>query len=63
LPEEFREVIQLCDIEVFTYEEIANMVESPIGTVRSRLYRGRKLLREQLEEYAKKYGFNTDKDQ
>ena len=63
LPEEFREVIQLCDIEGFTYEEIANMVESPIGTVRSRLYRGRKLLREQLEGYAKKYGFNTDKDQ
>ena len=60
LPEEFREVIQLCDIEGFTYEEIANMVESPIGTVRSRLYRGRKLLREQLEGYAKKYGFNTD---
>ena len=62
LPEEFREVIQLCDIDGFTYEEIANMVESPIGTVRSRLYRGRKLLREQLEGYAKKYGFNTDKD-
>ncbi|TCD47363.1 sigma-70 family RNA polymerase sigma factor [Chlorobium sp. N1] len=60
LPEEFREVIQLCDIEGFTYEEIANMVESPIGTVRSRLYRGRKLLREQLEGYAKKFGFNTD---
>ncbi|MCF8382126.1 MAG: sigma-70 family RNA polymerase sigma factor [Chlorobium sp.] len=61
LPEEFREVIQLCDIEGFTYEEIANMVESPIGTVRSRLYRGRKLLRGQLENYARKYGFNTDK--
>ncbi len=60
LPEEFREVIQLCDIDGFTYEEIANMVESPIGTVRSRLYRGRKLLREQLEGYAKKYGINTD---
>ncbi|KZK73863.1 MAG: RNA polymerase subunit sigma [Pelodictyon luteolum] len=60
LPEEFREVIQLCDIEGFTYEEIANMVESPIGTVRSRLYRGRKLLREQLEGYAKKFGFNTE---
>jgi len=62
LPEEFREVIQLCDIEGFTYEEIANMVESPIGTVRSRLYRGRKLLRAQLEGYAKKFGFNTEKD-
>jgi len=63
LPEEFREVIQLCDIEGFTYEEIANMVESPIGTVRSRLYRGRKLLRAQLETYARKYGFNTDSEE
>lgn len=60
LPEEFREVIQLCDIEGFTYEEIANMVESPIGTVRSRLYRGRKLLRAKLEAYAKKRGYNTE---
>ena len=59
LPDEFREVIQLCDIEGFTYEEIANMVESPIGTVRSRLYRGRKLLRGKLNEFAKKYGYNT----
>ncbi len=63
LPEEFREVIQLCDIEGFTYEEIANMVDSPIGTVRSRLYRGRKLLRVQLEGYAQKHGFNTDDNQ
>jgi RNA polymerase sigma-70 factor (ECF subfamily) len=63
LPEEFREVIQLCDIEGFTYEEIANMVESPIGTVRSRLYRGRKLLRGQLENYARKYGFNTNSEE
>ena len=54
LPEEFKEVIQLCDIEGFTYEEIANMVESPIGTVRSRLYRGRKLLRSKLNDFAKK---------
>ncbi|NTU52226.1 MAG: sigma-70 family RNA polymerase sigma factor [Chlorobiaceae bacterium] len=60
LPEEFREVIQLCDIEGFTYEEIANMVESPIGTVRSRLYRGRKLLRNKLENYAKKHGYDTE---
>jgi RNA polymerase sigma-70 factor (ECF subfamily) len=60
LPDEFREVIQLCDIEGFTYEEIANMVESPIGTVRSRLYRGRKLLRGKLEDYARKRGYNTD---
>ncbi|TLU55691.1 MAG: sigma-70 family RNA polymerase sigma factor [Chlorobium sp.] len=63
LPEEFREVIQLCDIEGFTYEEIANMVDSPIGTVRSRLFRGRKLLRAQLEGYARTNGFTTDTDQ
>lgn len=63
LPEEFREVIQLCDIEGFTYEEIANMVESPIGTIRSRLYRGRKLLRTQLEEYARKNGYNPTDNQ
>jgi RNA polymerase sigma-70 factor (ECF subfamily) len=63
LPEEFREVIQLCDLEGFTYEEIANMVESPIGTVRSRLYRGRKLLRTQLEEYAKQHRFTPNTDQ
>ncbi len=62
LPEEFREVIQLCDIEGFTYEEIANMVESPIGTVRSRLYRGRKLLRSRLVDFAKKYGYTSDDD-
>ncbi|MBF0586804.1 sigma-70 family RNA polymerase sigma factor [Prosthecochloris sp. N3] len=60
LPEEFREVIQLCDIEGFTYEEIANMVESPIGTVRSRLYRGRKLLREKLNDFAKKHGYTSE---
>ena len=63
LPEEFKEVIQLCDIEGFTYEEIANMVESPIGTVRSRLYRGRKLLRSKLNEFAKKHGYNTDNEE
>ncbi len=60
LPDEFKEVIQLCDIEGFTYEEIANMVESPIGTVRSRLYRGRKLLRSKLNDFAKKYGYHTE---
>ncbi|MCW8796825.1 MAG: sigma-70 family RNA polymerase sigma factor [Chlorobium sp.] len=63
LPEEFKEVIQLCDIEGFTYEEIANMVESPIGTVRSRLYRGRKILRSKLTEFASKYGYNTENEE
>ncbi len=57
LPEEFRTVVILCDIEGLTYEEIAEFVECPVGTVRSRLHRGRKLLYTKLFEYAKKRGF------
>lgn len=57
LPEDFRTVVILCDIEGFTYEEIAQFVECPIGTVRSRLHRGRKMLREKLFTYAKQKGY------
>jgi RNA polymerase sigma-70 factor (ECF subfamily) len=57
LPEEFRTVVILCDIEGFTYEEIADFVECPIGTVRSRLHRGRKMLRAKLYDYAMERGF------
>ena len=56
LPDDFRTVVILCDIEGLTYEEIAEFVECPIGTVRSRLHRGRKLLQGALYEYAKKQG-------
>ena len=56
LPEDFRTVVILCDIEGLTYEEIAEFVECPIGTVRSRLHRGRKLLQATLYEYAKNQG-------
>ena len=56
LPDDFRTVVILCDIEGLTYEEIAEFVECPIGTVRSRLHRGRKLLQAQLFEYAKQQG-------
>jgi len=56
LPDDFRTVVILCDIEGLTYEEIAEFVECPIGTVRSRLHRGRKLLQEKLFEYAKQQG-------
>jgi RNA polymerase sigma-70 factor (ECF subfamily) len=62
LPEDFREVVQLCDIEGFTYEEIANMVDCPIGTVRSRLHRGRKILRDKLLDYALDHGYNVDSE-
>jgi len=44
LPEEFRTVIILSDIEEFTYEEIADFVNCPVGTIRSRLHRARKML-------------------
>jgi RNA polymerase sigma-70 factor (ECF subfamily) len=57
LPEDFRTVVILCDIEGLPYEEIAQFVECPLGTVRSRLHRGRKLLRARLMEYARKRGY------
>lgn len=60
LPEDFRTVVLLCDVEGFTYEEIANMLDVPIGTIRSRLHRGRNLLRSQLMDYAEKRGFKAD---
>ncbi|MFZ1731703.1 MAG: sigma-70 family RNA polymerase sigma factor [Bacteroidota bacterium] len=60
LPEDFRTVVILCDIEGFTYEEIADFVECPIGTVRSRLHRGRKMLRVKLYDYARNRGFGGD---
>jgi RNA polymerase sigma-70 factor (ECF subfamily) len=60
LPDDFRTVVILCDIEGLTYEEIAEFVECPIGTVRSRLHRGRKLLQAELFEYAKRQGMIKD---
>lgn len=48
LPIEFREAVVMCDIVGLSYEEIALAVATPIGTVRSRIHRGRKLLREKL---------------
>jgi RNA polymerase sigma-70 factor (ECF subfamily) len=60
LPEDFRTVVLLCDIEGFTYEEISNMLDVPIGTIRSRLHRGRNLLKSQLMEYAKQRGYQPD---
>ena len=59
LPEEFRTVVILCDIEEFTYEEIAEFVDCPIGTVRSRLHRARKMLASRLYEYARQRGYGT----
>lgn len=52
LPPIFRTVVILCDLEDFTYEEIAQFVGCPVGTIRSRLHRGHRLLRRSLGEYA-----------
>lgn len=59
LPVDFRTVIILCDIEGFTYEEMAKILDIPIGTVRSRLHRARNLLKEKLRDYAKSMGYDT----
>lgn len=61
LPEDFRTAIILSDIEGFTYEEIADFVDIPVGTVRSRLHRARKMLYAQLYDYAKDRGFVSKK--
>ena len=61
LPEDFRMVVYLADVEGFSYQEIADIVERPIGTVMSRLHRGRARLRQSLGEYASEQGIGTAK--
>ena len=61
LPIDFRTVILLCDVEDFTYEEIAKIIDVPIGTVRSRLFRARNMLKEKLRNYAENYGYHDNR--
>jgi RNA polymerase sigma-70 factor (ECF subfamily) len=56
LPEEFRLAVVLCDVEEFSYREIADIMECPVGTVMSRLHRGRRLLQVALREQALRCG-------
>jgi RNA polymerase sigma-70 factor (ECF subfamily) len=57
LPYDYRMVVILADLEDFSYKEIAEILECPVGTVMSRLYRGRKLLEKALLRYARRHGY------
>jgi RNA polymerase sigma-70 factor (ECF subfamily) len=56
VPEDFRMAVYFADVEGFSYQEIADIMKTPVGTVMSRLHRGRRMLRELLAEYARDRG-------
>lgn len=62
VPDDFRLAVVLSDIEGMSYQEIADITDVPIGTVRSRLARGRAMLRKQLLAYAKREGYVKEED-
>lgn len=57
LPDEFREAVVLSDVEGLPYQEVAKVLEIPVGTVKSRIFRGRKLLQKALYSYALEMGY------
>lgn len=59
IQEDFKVAVILCDLEGLSYEEIAEFLHCPIGTVRSRLHRGRRLLQKKLLRYARERGYNV----
>src|SRR6516162_11177165 len=63
IPPEFRAVVLLADVQEFSYKEIAGILRVPMGTVMSRLSRGRELLRTALDSVARSYGINISAQQ
>jgi RNA polymerase sigma-70 factor, ECF subfamily len=59
IPEDFRMAVYFADVEGFSYQEIADIMKTPVGTVMSRLHRGRRLLRDLLSDYAQDRGIST----
>jgi RNA polymerase sigma-70 factor, ECF subfamily len=62
LPEQFRLAVLLADVEGFSYKEIADILDIPIGTVMSRLHRGRRALQKALYEFGRDRGLVGDRD-
>ena len=60
VPQKFSQVVLLADVEDFSYKEVAELLQIPIGTVMSRLHRGRRLLRQELIDYAGKFGITAE---
>jgi RNA polymerase sigma-70 factor (ECF subfamily) len=64
IPDEFRMVVYYAVVEGLPYAEIAEVMDTPVGTVMSRLHRGKKLLRTLLQDYARQEGYDvSDKEE
>ncbi len=62
LPEEYRTAVVLSDLEGLSYNELAELMEVPVGTVKSRLFRGRRQLQKELGDYAAEMGYIPQRD-
>lgn len=62
LPTDYRQILVLADIEEFSYEELSDILDIPIGTVRSRLFRARNLLKDKLYSYGKNLGYKDKRN-
>ena len=60
IPDQYRQVVILADVEEYSYKEISSILDVPVGTVMSRIHRGRKLLRIELAEFAKEFNLGQN---